>query len=178
MNAMIVSAQVFAGAEQDMRSVNSGEIGEQFELVIAEMAPGIEIPGPQAGGELAGGAVDRDDAARLHDFRGAQQIGEIRVIRERDGGIHAVAEACGGMQRPARHHRGTRAGDAGKVLVAEKLWRRDEGVAVGDFLVPEGRGGKCEPGGAAGLCHLRDRCGIHKGDIMRREDGGDFLGFA
>jgi hypothetical protein len=27
----------------------------------------------------------------LHDFRGAQQIGEIRVIRERDGGIHAVA---------------------------------------------------------------------------------------
>lgn len=90
----------------------------KFKLVVAVVAPSVEIFRTQACSELAGGAVDGDDFLRFYDLGSAQQIGEIGVIGEGYYGIATVAIAGAGIERPSSHHGTARARDASDVGMA------------------------------------------------------------
>lgn len=68
-----------------------------LELIAAVDRPGVVVLAAEFGGELAGVAVDGEDALGPDSFDRFEESGEVGVIRERKGGIDAEAVGSAGV---------------------------------------------------------------------------------
>lgn len=78
-----------------------GEAEGEVELVVFAEGAGVEAGVPEALGEVGGEAVEGEDEAGVDGLDEAEEVGEVGVIAEGEGGIGLVSVAAGGLEGPA-----------------------------------------------------------------------------